>query len=564
MNPKKETNIMKTFRFLVALTALLAPTAILRAQSFTYTVENSKTTITGFSAEPSGAVVVPSTLGGYTVTEIGRAAFKDRTAITSISFASGASVTKLGAMAFHGCTGLQSISMPSGTTALPAGVLQGCASLTAVTIPGTVTSIGPMAFADCGNLASVTLPSSLVSLGESAFTNCSSLSTLSLPAGVTTVPPHLFNECRTLSSVTMAGNVTSIGANAFHHCVSLTAFSLATPVTTLGDGAFSGCEGLVSLSIGTGLSAIGDLAFQGCDSLASITVASGNTSFSSADGVLFNADQTILLLCPPAKAGAYAIPSGVAALGHGAFAHCAHLTSISLPSALTSIADDAFYYATSLGNAPITNSITSIGTWAYAGLKQLQNLTIPASVTSIGADAFHSSTSLAWVIFHGNAPAAMGDEAFDAAADGFTVYFHSSASGFTTPEWMGYTAVALDISPTLIDWLTDHGFTPGTSLLSDSNHDGVPLLVAYALGLDPTLDLSGSLPVPVLANGVLSLSFQGNSNGILYGAQTSTDLQSWTASGVTLTEPDANGQRRASITKSGGGSRFLRLVFGTE
>lgn len=555
---------MKTIRFLAILTGLLAPTAILRAQSFTYTVENSKTTITGFSAEPSGAVIVPSTLGGYTVTEIGRAAFKDRTGITSIGFATGASVTKLGAMAFQGCTALQNITLPSGTTTLPAGLLHGCASLTSVTIPGTVTTIGPLAFADCESLASITLPSSLVSLGESALSECRALASLTIPVGVTTIPSGLCSQCRSLASITFAGSATNIGSDAFHNCMALTAFSLPDTVTTVGDGAFSGCSGLVNLGIGTSLGTLGELALQGCDTLAAISVANGNTTFSSAGGVLFNAAQTSLLMCPPAKSGTYSIPSSVTSLGEAAFAHCKNLTSITLPGTLSDIPNDAFYYAVALTTPPITGAVTSIGAWAYAGLKQPTGMTIPSSVVTIGVDAFHSDSALAWVVFNGNAPTTVGEEAFDSAADGFTVFFYKSSTGFTAPTWMGYASQELGIDSALVAWLTDQGRSPGADLLSDANNDGVDLLTAYALGLDPDLNLSGSLPHPVLANGTLSLTFTGNRSGIVYGAETSGDLETWSGGGVTLSAPDSNGQRTASIPVTSGESGFLRLVFATQ
>ena len=550
---------MNSIRFLTTLTGLLATSAAIHAQSFTYTTENSKTTITGFSAEPGGAVTVPATLGGYTVTEIGRTAFKDRTSITSIAFASGASVTKIGPGAFQGCTALQSISLPAGTTALPQGVLQGCAALTSVTIPSTVISIGPMAFSGCEAVASLTLPASLTTIGDSALSGCGILTSLAVPVGVTAIPAEMCNGCRSLVSITFAGSVTSLGANAFHNCGALTTCDPPATVTMIGEGAFSGCAALTSISFGDALATIGDGAFRGCDSLAGISVAAGNSVFSSRDGILFNAAKTTLILCPPAKEGSYQIPSSVTSLGTGAFAHCAGLTTVTLPSGLTSIADDAFYYATGLTTPPLASGTAMIGSWACAGLKSLTQMTLPASVSALGDDAFHSASSLKWVICEGNAPATLGNETFDAAADGFTVFYYPSSAGFTSPLWYGYPSVELDASPGLVAWLTDHGLAPDTGILTDSNHDGVSLLLAYALGLDPTQDLSSSVPRPVLANGTLSLTFQGNSGGIIYGAETSADLSTWTSAGVTVSEPDTQGKRTVSIPV-GAGARFLRLA----
>lgn len=550
---------MNSIRFPVTLSVLLATSLIGNAQSFTYTTENSKTTITGFSAEPSGAVTVPATLGGYTVTEIGRSAFKGRTGITSVGFAAGASVTKLGTAAFQGCTALQTISLPTGTTVLPAGLLQGCSSLTSVTIPSTVTSIGPMAFAGCSSLTTLTLPSSLTSIGESALSGCANLTSVSLPAGVTSAPAQLCDECRSLTSISFAGNVTAFGDNAFHNCAALGGLTVPNTVTTIGGGAFSGCTELASITLGSGLATLGSDAFQGCAALGAIQVAAGNTTFASTGGVLFNAARTTLILCPLALTGSYAVPNSVTTLAAGAFAHCAGLSSITLPAGLATIPDDAFYYAANLTTPPLDATVTTIGSWAYAGLRNPTSLSVPSTVATLGDDAFHSSSALEWVIFEGNSPATMGDEVFDAAADGFAVYYYSTSSGFTSPLWFGYTAVEIGSNPALVGWLIANGFTPGTAPLADPNQDGVSLLMAYALGLDPAANLSGSMPRPVLANGSLSLTFQGDSDGVFYGAETSTDLATWTANGVTLTAPDAAGKRTATIPVTTG-NRFLRLA----
>ena len=551
---------------LLSLASVLGLAALAQsthAQSFTFTVENSKTTITGFSAEPSGAVSVPATLGGYTVTEIGRSAFKDRTGITSISFASGASVTKLGATAFQGCTGLQSVNLPSGTTALPVGLLNGCTSLTSVTIPATVTSIGDVAFADCRSLASLTLPASLTTLGESTFLNCRSLSTLSIPSGVTSIPGQAFGECRSLATVSLPAGITKVSYSAFANCQALTGFTLPSSVTALNDSAFQGCSGMTSFAMNASLASIGSQVFEGCSSLSSITVAAANASYSSANGVLFDKSASTLLLCPAGKSGSYAVPAGVTSLAEGALAHCDELSSVTLPAGITSIPADALYYASGVTSLSIPEGVTSIGSWAFAGCAELESVTLPESLTSIGGDAFHYSSNLEEAIFRGNAPT-MAANVFDGTAVGFTVYFVAAKTGFTTPTWQGYPAQALGTLPAAISaWLTQQGFASGTDINSDPNQDGVSLLMAYALGLDPSLNLADSMPKPVMSGGNLTLTFKGNAEGISYAAESSTNMLDWGSSGLTLSEPDANGMRTVTMpVTSGVQKRFMRIVIG--
>ena len=52
---------------------------------YTYSVSDGKATITDVDTSISGAVTIPSTLGGYPVTSIGSYAFSDCTSFTSIT-----------------------------------------------------------------------------------------------------------------------------------------------------------------------------------------------------------------------------------------------------------------------------------------------------------------------------------------------------------------------------------------------------------------------------------------------------------------------------------------------
>ena len=70
------------------------------------------------------------------------------------------------------------------------------------------------------------------------------------------------------------------------------------------------------------------------------------------------------------------------------------VTSVELPSELTSIANNAFYRCTNLKTVKIKDKVQSIGDSAFRGCKNLTNVTIPNSVISIGEYAFSSCTSL--------------------------------------------------------------------------------------------------------------------------------------------------------------------------
>lgn len=70
------------------------------------------------------------------------------------------------------------------------------------------------------------------------------------------------------------------------------------------------------------------------------------------------------------------------------------VTSVKLPSTVTSIEANAFYNCTGLTSINIPSSVTSIGMYAYRGCSALTTINIPSSITSIGTYAFAYCTKL--------------------------------------------------------------------------------------------------------------------------------------------------------------------------
>src|ERR1017187_9384191 len=75
---------------------------------------------------------------------------------------------------------------------------------------------------------------------------------------------------------------------------------------------------------------------------------------------------------------------------------------------VTSIGQDAFAFHYNLTSVTIPSSVTSIGATAFGGTS-LTSVTIPGSVTSIGGSAFDLCISLTSVYFTGNAPSPTND-----------------------------------------------------------------------------------------------------------------------------------------------------------
>lgn len=139
---------------------------------FTYTIESRRATITGFDQNYQGLVVIPKTLGGYSVVSIGEGAFSGCLGITGVIIPKG--VTSIGKSAFYGCKALTSATISASVTEIGESAFE-WTGLTGVTIPSGVTSIGKKAFFWCFSLASVKLSDSVVEIGDSAFYFCNDL-----------------------------------------------------------------------------------------------------------------------------------------------------------------------------------------------------------------------------------------------------------------------------------------------------------------------------------------------------------------------------------------------------
>jgi hypothetical protein len=70
------------------------------------------------------------------------------------------------------------------------------------------------------------------------------------------------------------------------------------------------------------------------------------------------------------------------------------LTSLTIPSSVTSIDYSAFSGCSGLTSFTIPFGVTSIGSWAFSGCSGLTSFTIPSSVTSIGSKAFSGCSGL--------------------------------------------------------------------------------------------------------------------------------------------------------------------------
>ena len=419
---------------------------------------------------------------------------------------------KLGNYVFLGCSGLTSLTIPSGVTSIGIAAFQGCSGLTSLTIPSGVTSIGNRAFYGCSGLTSLTIPSSVTSISDRAFYGCSGLTSIyACLEKIPTLGSNVFTGCDAKNCILYVPTgtyddylVSDFGyfenivdvinkdgllttqvtikldeAGTLPYKISANEKNLITNLKIVGkingtdlkfiremagrdfngektDGKLSILD-LSEAKIVAGGDAyvrygdnyytsndkLGDWAFYGCSGLTSLTIPSGVTSIGDK---AFRGCSRLTSLT---------IPSGVTSIGDWAFSGCSGLTSLTIPSSVTSIGNYAFYGCSGLTSLTLPSGVTSIGNYAFYGCRGLTSMTIPSGVTSIGNDAFYGCSGLTSIyVYPENLPELESGIFSGCDAKNCTVYVPKGTYDAYKSSEFGYFENIVEFDATDIDKVT--------------------------------------------------------------------------------------------------------------
>lgn len=323
-------------------------------EKLTYSVSGTRATITGCD-EGTTEIVIPASIGDYTVSGIADGAFKENQSITSVVICEG--VTTIGYQAFYGCISLSEVQIPSTLT------------------NWTENECNNSAFEGCTAISELTLAEGLTVLGQRAFAGCTSLERVSVPSTITKFWNCVFEGCSNLKEVTLAEGIKQIGYGAFKDCISLKEIHIPSTVTEWPsihvdgikappkeNGAFTGCISLEKLTFAEGLTTLMNFnGVKGCTSLKEVELPTSMQSISYA----FNGCDTLerVILKP-----------GLETIGEQAFSGCTSLLEIEIPNTVTSVEYSAFSNCTSLENLVFPASLTQFGQFVTSGCRSLKGI----------------------------------------------------------------------------------------------------------------------------------------------------------------------------------------------
>ena len=171
---------------------------------------------------------------------------------------------------------------------------------------------------------------------------------------------------------------------------------------------------------------IGECAFSNCWNLKSVSIPSSVTYIG--DNAFSGTGLTSVTI-PGNEADGTNI-------GADAFSGCSGLISVNIGSGVKSIENFAFQNCTGLTSVTIGSGVTSIGRSAFYECSSLTSVTIPNSVTSIGQYAFQNCSILTSVILNSNPT--IGTDAFTGIADVATVTMNLTANAAGGAYWMTF------------------------------------------------------------------------------------------------------------------------------
>lgn len=355
-------------------------------------------------------VVVPDTIDGLPVTEIGNYAFSDCSSIETVeippsitrigyeafemcdnleTFTVGENIEEIGNYCFYGCPSLKTVYYnATSDNVIAYYAFVGCDALEKFVVSDRVTYIPDYILSDAYTLAEVELSENIERIGYGAFSYCMNLKSINLPEKLKVIESDTFCYCSSLSELELPKSLIRIDSNAFYGC-GISEADLPDTLTNIGSYAFYNCTKLTSVDVPESVTTIGSYAFSSCSNLSHISIANDEASVyaNSFNGTAYYNDESNW-------------ENGLLYVDNHLITGKTDLSSGTIKHGTVSVANSAFYNNSTLSQITIPNTVKIINSSAFRGCTALTSVNIPVSVENINSTAFNGCTSLSNVFVY--------------------------------------------------------------------------------------------------------------------------------------------------------------------
>ena len=375
------------------------------------------------------------------VSTIGADAFAFCSGMSSLTLGYG--VYTIGNRAFNKCDNLREIHIGENVSSITNAFSSTLMHLDEITVSAQNTS-----YSGAGNCLiekssntlilgtnSTVIPNTVKYITSNAFNGRTNLSTINIPASVTTIYKNAFDGCTKLREVwceseTPASIQTTSFANISSNAVLYvpTIEAVATYEASTWKNYFSEikigkkeengmCWGLIPYGTETGKYTLWISGIKEMEDYKDANSAPWSKYADKIVAVELPSDMTHI--------GSYAfaglntvsvdLPSALVSIADNAFNNCVALKSITIPKLVETIGEYCFASSSALESVTFGegSKLTSIGNYAFRKCGRLKNITIPASVGTIGEYCFYYCTALESVTFEeGSKLTSIGNYAF--------------------------------------------------------------------------------------------------------------------------------------------------------
>jgi len=315
--------------------------------------------VTGYTNKDATAVEIPATYNGKPVSTVANKAFYMNFQIAFVTIAEG--VTTLGDSAFSYSL-MTKVTIPDSVTTWGNKVFYKCGELETVVLGKGLTALPDNMFSGCANLQSVTIPDTVQSIGQSAFMG-TALTELTISSPIVTINDNAFKNVSTLEKIVFTEGVETISAKTYCH-------------------AFEGCDNLAKVSLPSTATSVSSGLWYSMENLSAVEVAQDNAKFKAVDGILYDKENSSIVLVPKCVKGVINVAEGISKIPDRTFAYCQDITQINLPNTVTSVGQYAFL-ATNITSMSFPDSVKTIGDNVFSQCPKLNSVHIGSGVTNI-------------------------------------------------------------------------------------------------------------------------------------------------------------------------------------